>query len=178
MPNAYPVELRVRAVRAYEAGDETCADVAARFEVGVATLERWLRRQRVTGTLDPLAKAGGWRSPVDSELLQRVVAERPDRTTDELTRVYNRRASRAARVHRSSLLRALRRLGYVFKKNARAPRNSIVRVSRPTGRRSGPGPPPSTRAAWSFSMSRGRISPWDGRMRGSREAPSSWNRAP
>lgn len=142
MPNPYPTELRGRAVRAYEAGDETCAQVAARFEVGVATLERWLRRQRRLGTLDPLAKAGGWRSPVDGDLLQRVVAERPDRTTDELTREYNRRAPPPARVHRSSILRALQRYGYVFKKNDRARRNSIVHGSRPNAPRSKRGRPP------------------------------------
>jgi transposase len=117
MPNAYPTELRNRAVRAYEAGEETCQQIAARFDIGVATLERWLRRQRLTGTLDPLAKAGGWSSPVDGALLRRLVAERPDRTTQELTRAYNRRARPAARVHRSSILRALHRFGYVFKKN-------------------------------------------------------------
>ena len=130
MPNPYPTELRDRAVRAYEAGDASCAAVAARFEVGVASLERWLRRQRQTGTLDPLAKAGGWKSPVDTAVLQRLVAERPDRTTDELTREYNRQTTRP-RVHRSSILRALQRLGYVFKKNGRGRRNSIVRVSKP-----------------------------------------------
>jgi transposase len=93
VPNPCPIELHARAVRAYESSDETCEQVAARFQAGVATLERWLRRQRRLGTLDPLAKAGGWTSSVDGDLLQRVVAERPDRTTDELTRKYNRRAA-------------------------------------------------------------------------------------
>ena len=138
MPNPYPTELRDRAVRAYEAGDESCAAVAARFEVGVASLERWLRRQRQTGTLDPLAKAGGWKSPVDTAVLQRLVAERPDRTTDELTREYNRQTT-TPRVHRSSILRALQRLGYVFKKNDRDRRNSIVRASKPSAPRSARG---------------------------------------
>ena len=40
-------------------------DVAERFAVGEATRQRWVRRQRDTGTLDPFAKAGGWASPVD-----------------------------------------------------------------------------------------------------------------
>jgi transposase len=142
MPNPYPTALRDRAVRAYEAGEETCQQIAARFHVGIATLERWLRRQRLTGTLDPLAKAGGWTSPVEGDLLRRLVAERPDRTTDELTREYNQRAAATARVHRSSILRALRRFGYVFKKNDRARRSSIVRGSKPNARRSKRGPPP------------------------------------
>jgi transposase len=138
MPNPYPTELRDRAVRAYEAGDESCAVVAAHFRIGLATLERWLRRQRRTGTLDPLAKAGGWKSPVDNARLQRLVAERPDRTTEELTREYNRETA-SGRVHRSSILRALQRLGYVFKKNGRDRRNSIVRASRPNAPRSARG---------------------------------------
>ena len=138
MPNPYPTELRDRVVRAYEAGEESCAAVAARFEVGVASLERWLRRQRERGTLDPLARGGGWKSPVDSALLQRLIAKRPDRTTDELTREYNRQAT-SGRVHRSSILRALQRLGYVFKKNDRGQPNSIVRASKRSGPRSAPG---------------------------------------
>jgi transposase len=138
MPNPYPTALRTRAVRAYEAEDEAYEAIAARFAVGVATLQRWVRRQRRTGAVDPLAKGGGWRSPVDVLVLQALVDERPDRTTDELTRAYNHRAAPSARVHRSSILRALQRLGYVFKKNDRGPRNSIVRASRtndsPSGR--------------------------------------------
>jgi transposase len=121
-------------VRAYEAGGETCEQIARRFEVGVDTWERWLRRQRRDGTLDPLAKAGGWRSPVNGDLLRRAIAERPDRTTDELTREYNRQAAPAARVHRSSILRALQRFGYVFKRDDRDRRHSIVRGSTPNAR--------------------------------------------
>ena len=38
--------------------------IAARFEIGPATLMRWVQRQREPGTVDPLAKGGGWVSPV------------------------------------------------------------------------------------------------------------------
>ena len=130
MPNPYPTALRERAVRAYESNDETYVEVAERFAIGEATLQRWVRRQRDTGVLDPLAKAGGWVSPVDVALLHQLVQERPDRTTDELTRVYNRQAAPNARVHRSSILRALRRTGYVFKKNALGRPSTIGRASK------------------------------------------------
>ena len=104
-------------MRMYESRDETYREVAERFAISEATLQRWVRRQRDTGVLDPLAKGGGWTSPVDVRLLQALVREQPDRTTDELTRAYNGQAARTARVHRSSILRALQRTGYVFKKN-------------------------------------------------------------
>jgi hypothetical protein len=53
------------------------------------------------------------------------VAARPDQTTDELTRAYNRAVTPAQRVHRSSVLRALRRTGYVFKKDGPDRRSRI-----------------------------------------------------
>ena len=141
MPNPYPMALRERAVRAYETGTETYAQVAARFEIGLNTLVRWVQRARATGEVAPFDRGGGWHSPIDLVLLHRLVAERPDRTTDELTRAYNREAPPARRGHRSSVLRALRRSGYVFKKNARGRRNKIVRASRPNAERSVAGSP-------------------------------------
>ena len=87
MPNPYPIELRERAVRAYEDGTDTYVTVASRFEIAVSTLCLWVRQARDTGTVFPAPKGGGWYSPVDIPLLHRLVQERPDRTSDELTRV-------------------------------------------------------------------------------------------
>jgi hypothetical protein len=52
-----------------------------------------------------------------------------DATTDELTKAYNAQRPKAHRVHRSSILRALQRQGYVFKKNGHDRRSRIVRTS-------------------------------------------------
>ena len=97
MPNAYPMALRERAVRAYETGPHSYAEVAARFEISLATLLRWVQRARATGTAAPFPRGGGWRSPVDLPVLHGLVRDRPDRTSDELTRAYNRAVSAAAR---------------------------------------------------------------------------------
>lgn len=118
-------------MRAYEDTSETYAAVAARFAIGLNTRVRWVQRARDRGDVAPFEKRGGWVSPVDLPVLHRLVAERPDRTTEELTRAYNRAVALPARVHRSSILRALQRSGYVFKKNDRARRNRIERASRP-----------------------------------------------
>jgi transposase len=130
MANPYPMALRERAVRAYETSTDTYRQVADRFEIHFNTLVRWVQRGRDRGDLMPLARGGGWRSPVQIAVLHRLIAERPDRTTDELTRAYNAAVEVPARVHRSSVLRALQRTGYVFKKNGRAPSNKIVRASK------------------------------------------------
>jgi transposase len=122
MPNPYPIELRTRAVEAYECGEGSYAAVANRFSVSGRTLVRWVTRERDLGSVAPFKKCGGWQSPVDLAALHAVVEEKPDGTTEELTRAYNRRVRKAQRVHRSSFLRALRRCGYVFKKNGRGPK--------------------------------------------------------
>ena len=139
MPNPYPIELRERAVRAYEDSTDTYVEVAARFAIAVSTLCLWVRQARDTGSVMSAPKGGGWYSPVDIGLLHRLVRERPDQTTDELRRAYNQRAAPEARVHRSSILRALQRTGFVFKKNGRGPRNWTGPRSRPSGARSGAG---------------------------------------
>ena len=140
MPNPYPVALRARAVRAYEDTTDTYQVVATRFAISVNALVRWVQRARATGEIAARPKGGGWRSPVDLSTLHRLVAERPDRTTDELTRVYNRAVPIAQRVHRSSVLRALQRSGYVFKKNDHGRQNKIVRTSATSAPPSSSGP--------------------------------------
>jgi putative transposase len=134
------MELRDRAVRAYETGDAGYTTVAKQFGVDRATLIRWVQRARRTGSAAPHRKRGGWTSPVDVGLLERLIRERPDMTTEELTRAYNREAARPRRVHRSSVLRTLHRRDFVFKKNDRDRRNRIVRMSKPSGGRSDDGP--------------------------------------
>ena len=140
MPNPYPIDLRERAVRAYEAGDGMYAAVADRFSVNLWTLWRWVQRRRATGTVAACDKRGGWSSPVVLEVMHAIVRDTPDAPTGELTRVYTRRVPLAHRVHRSSVLRALRRTGYVFKKNVRGPRNRTGPTSAPSAPRSTSGP--------------------------------------
>jgi transposase len=139
MANPYPVALRERAVRAYETSTETYHHVAARFDIHINTLVRWVQRARELGDVAPFDHGGGWHSPVDVTVLHQLVTDRPDRTTGELARAYNAAVAASARVHRSSILRALRRSGYVFKKNGRGRRNRIVQASKPSAAPSGGG---------------------------------------
>lgn len=129
MPNPHPIELRERAVHAYLAGEGTYPEVAERFSIGTASLERWVKQYRETGSVEPTPKGGGWVSPVEVEVLETVIDETTGATSDEITREYNRRVRRRARVHRSSVLRAMHRLGYVFKKNVLGPPSKIDSTS-------------------------------------------------
>src|SRR5689334_25306359 len=117
MPKPITIELRERAVAAYEAGWESYDLVAGRFSVSRRSLQRWVERMRDNGSLEPDAPAGGNFSPVDMKTLHRVVQARPEATSYQVTADYNRSVSQKKRVHRSSIVRALQRAGYVFKKS-------------------------------------------------------------
>lgn len=59
MAESHPVELRIRIVRAYESGDESYPEIAARFDVGEASAKRWVWLYRRTGGVEAIPKAGG-----------------------------------------------------------------------------------------------------------------------
>jgi transposase len=118
MGEAYPIELRQRAIRAYEAGEGSMKAIAERFIVGEATFKRWLWRSRDLGHVRPDKKGGGTPSPVERAAVEAIVARLGDATSGEIAAEYNRHRRGAARVHPSTIKRALHRFGYVVKKNA------------------------------------------------------------
>lgn len=117
MPEAYPIELRQRVVDAYEAGEGSYPVVAKRFRVGEATVKRWVTQYRDVGHVRPRKKGGGTPSDVSVKELEEILKRRPDANVAELTAEFNRGRRGSARRHPSSIKRALRRAGYVVKKN-------------------------------------------------------------
>lgn len=117
MAEAYPVALRERVVRAYEAGDGSYPVMAARFSLGEATVKRWVWRYR-DGQLSPAKKGGGTPSRLTAADIDALVTPLGDPTAGEVTAAYNRTRRGRARVHVSTMKRALHRCGYVVKKNA------------------------------------------------------------
>jgi transposase len=116
MPDAYPIELRERVVRAYEAGDGSYRMVALQFALGEATVKRWVWLLARQGTVVPRAKRGGTPSTIGADEIERIITRLRDPTANELTVEFNRRRRRD-RVHVSSIKRALHRFGYVVKKS-------------------------------------------------------------
>ena len=118
MAEAHSVELRIRVVGAYESGVGSYPEVAARFDVGEASVRRWVRLQRRHGDVAPTPKAGGMPSRISLADIERALAIIKDATAGEITAEFNRLQPRRSRVHVSSIKRALRRHGYVVKKSA------------------------------------------------------------
>lgn len=130
MAEAYAVALRERVVRAYEAGDGSYPVIAARFAVGEATVKRWVWRSR-DGELSPTKKGGGTLSRITAAEVDALVTQLRDPTAGEITAAYNRTRRGRARVHVSTLKRALHRFGYVVKKNGAGRWRRSAQTSKP-----------------------------------------------
>jgi transposase len=152
----YDATFRERAVRAYEEGERSAAEVARIFGIAHRTLQRWIAQYRSTGTVVPRTPGGGRRSRVDLPLLTQVLKKTPDATCGELTQAYNARVVRRSRVKWWTVWRALQRAGYVLKKNDRAQPSRTGRTSSARGARSGGGSGRSIPTVWYVSMKPGR----------------------
>ena len=128
MADPHPIELRERVVAAYEAGEGSYEEIALRFSIGPASVNRWVRLSRTRGDVSPQPKGGGTPSAITEEAVARIIDKLGDPTTTELTVEYNRGRRGKDRVHVSSMKRALHRHGYVVKKNA----DGLWRVCAPT----------------------------------------------
>lgn len=146
--------FRGRAVAAYEAGEGGYHELAAVFGVGYRTLQRWVAQYRATASVTPRPRGGGWRSPIEVIVLHAVVRERPDGTSEELCREYNRRVGRAASTSPASFRRAMSREGYVLKTNGGVQVNATDPTFDANARRSSGRSGRSTRGGSSRSMKR------------------------
>lgn len=124
MSHGYSVELRERVVSAYQRGVGTRQEIADIFNVGIATVGRWLRAEREQGTLSPKPHGGGnprLLNEEDVKILIELVEERNDRTVVELCAAMLKRTGK--KVSRSTLSRELQQAGLTRKKKTFAPRN-------------------------------------------------------
>lgn len=115
---AYSLDLRQRVVRAYEQGQDSIAQLAARFGVGPTFVKKMLRQRRETGDLAPLPRGGGRRpslSPRQRQLLRRKVEREQDISLVEL-QTYLRETTQAE-AHVSTISRALKTLDLPRKKS-------------------------------------------------------------
>src|ERR1043165_2365975 len=97
MAEAHPIELRTRVVAAYEEGDESYPEIAARFHVGEASVKRWVWLHQRTGGVQPRPKAGGTPSTVSKEAIEAALAVVRDATAGEVDAGLNRGGARTER---------------------------------------------------------------------------------
>src|SRR5271170_7199559 len=113
MPWSTEIRVREAIVRAWHEEKLTYAAIASLLGIGEATVSRVLRLHRETASVAPRAHGGGNWSPIRGEVaqaLERLVAELPDATLDELTDALTKSVD--VTTSRAAVLRALQRLGY------------------------------------------------------------------
>ena len=132
--------LRKAIVRARRKEKLTYVQIAERFGVGEATVNRILRLHRETGSVEPRPRGGGNRSPIHGEvakILQRIVESLPDATIDELTEALMTQVE--LDTSRASVGRAIQRLGFSRKKKLSLPSSATLRSGARTDDRSASG---------------------------------------
>lgn len=125
MPRALSADLRERVVKVYlEKEGLSIAAVAAKFGVGPASVSRWLRLYRETGSVAARVIGGDRRTVIDDRglaVLQDLAASCPDAIVADFVDLFDDRTG--VRVSRETMGRALRRAGLSRKKKSSDPRS-------------------------------------------------------
>jgi transposase len=115
---AYSLDLRQRVVSAYEQGEGSISEIAARFGVCPAFVKKMLRQWRESGDLAPRPHGGGKPASLSArqrQLLKRKVRAQSDISLAELQGL--RAEQEEVSVHVSTIARALSALGLPLKKS-------------------------------------------------------------
>jgi transposase len=129
MPNPLPIELRTRAVNAYNDGEGTVEEIAQRFSICSRSLFRWLALER--GEHDLSAKdfrhGPAPKIPPDRFTeLHELCSQKTDRTVEELARAWS---EKNGSISRSAMGRALLHAKLTFKKRLFKHQNVIEKMS-------------------------------------------------
>lgn len=114
---AYSVDLRIRIVNAVLERSMTIAEAAETFEVGTATVERYLRRYRETNDLTPRTSPGRPSGLAErKELLARLLEEKNDLRLEDRCKQWEE--TTGARVSTATMSRWIAKLEVTRKKRA------------------------------------------------------------
>jgi transposase len=137
MGRALSLDLRQRIIAAWQNQEGTWKELADRFGVGEATVDRLVARFRERGSVAPDPHGGGQPALIPDEQLpvvRRLLDAAPDITVAELAARY--RCEVGLRVSRSTMSRTVARLGYTRKKRPLSAQSATARASRRSGKRS------------------------------------------
>ena len=131
MPAAHPIALRERVVKAHKAGEGSFAELAKRFDVGEASVNRWVSLERRTGSVAPKPGGGARRAraitPEALQYLISLVEDEPMWTTTELSEEL--KEVFGIEVGRHTVGRELRRAGFTSKRGSPVRQRPGVRES-------------------------------------------------
>ena len=128
---AYSLDLRLKIVQAIDSGLPQ-QDVAALFDVSVATINRYLKQRRETGTLDPKPLLGKPFStpPEQHAALIELWRSAPDASLEETCRLWQEQTGRP--MSPSTMCRMQQRLGWTYKKKRCTPASGMRKRAAPS----------------------------------------------
>lgn len=86
MPKSYSVDLRERVLKHLENNpDKKAASIL--FQVGIATVFRWVARKKLKGTVEPLRRKYAYKK-IDDEKLIEYVKTNPDHFLSEIAEYF------------------------------------------------------------------------------------------
>lgn len=116
MGKAISRDLRERILAAYDNGEGTQEDLAARFVVSQSFISRFLKRHREGGSLDPTPPPGRPSKIPQAEPFEELVNMHADATLEELAALYTQEIG--SPVSHMTIQRGLRRFGLTRKKKS------------------------------------------------------------
>jgi transposase len=126
--NAYSLDLRLKVLKAIDRGIPR-TEVVETFGISMPTLERYLRRRRQTGDLAPKPSPGRPPSilatPQERRMLWEQLQENNEATLERHCELWEGKGK--ARVSVSTMSRAVRKLGWTFKKSRWEPPSATKR---------------------------------------------------
>lgn len=114
---AYSLELRIKALEAYESREGTQEEVANYFQISLSTFKRWLNKKILGQSLGSTTDGKGRPKKLNAEhidLIKQLIANEPSITLGELSdKIYSHYKVTAGR---SVISRALEKLNLRYKK--------------------------------------------------------------
>lgn len=127
---AYSIDLRQRILRAVDQGHRQ-AEIAAAFQVSVATIKRYLKQRRETGhlTIKPIpGRPPKKRTALEANLAAQLAAH-DDATVEQHCQLWA--AAHGQQVSSATMRRAIARLGWTRKKSRWVPPSGAKPLARP-----------------------------------------------
>lgn len=114
---AYSIDFRQKIVKAYEQGNTSIRQVASRFDVSKAFVQKLLKQQKIKGHVEPGKQGGSIKSELDGHKAQltQMVEKYPDATLTEYCEYWGE--THGSWVSTSPMCRALQREQLTRKKN-------------------------------------------------------------
>ena len=120
MPAPYSLDLRLKAISAYENEEGTQAEISERFMICETTLWLWLKAKNKTGRINPKEHIYRGRKIIldgeNLEFIKELVSKKPDILIKEIQELYRKKFK--ADVAQSMVSRAFKRLNLRRKKKS------------------------------------------------------------